>query len=181
MATASSGREDVTLTALACGVALAGLSWVTAAASAVVCGHPVPGWRPFAGLVAFAHPGEPSVAWHAAVGPAAIYWTCTTLVFAVGGVAAYTGWQLLRRLDGAAMGGRHSPVGLAARAEVQRAAGTRSLCRRVQVLRPGLERTAPGDLGFWLGRSHGVDCWVSWMPGGTTSLSRGRSTRLSSI
>src|SRR5690242_12147770 len=61
----------------------------------------------------------------------------------------------------ASVGTRSGPSGLALRRQVSRAAGVRALRRKSAVLRPSLTAAAAGDLGYCLGRSAGVDCWVS--------------------
>jgi type IV secretion system protein VirD4 len=56
---------------------------------------------------------------------------------------------------------QHGSSGLARRRQVRGVAGVRTLRRRRAVIRPTLTRAAPGDLGYRLGRSVGVDCWAS--------------------
>ncbi len=60
--------RDYALSLIASAVALAGLLWEARAAG--LAGHRVPNHQPFAGLAAFAHFRNPSVAWHGPVRPA---------------------------------------------------------------------------------------------------------------
>jgi type IV secretory pathway TraG/TraD family ATPase VirD4 len=155
------GRSDTVPMLLAAGVAVVGILWAAAAASALLTGHAAPRHHLAGAVLAFAHFGNPSRAWQAPVGPPLVYWTLTVLVSVAAAVAAF----VLRRAFAGAGEVRGSAVdsaaGLATYREVQRAAGVRRLSRRGRVLRPALVKPARHDLGYRLGRSRGADCWVS--------------------
>jgi len=159
-------RRD-TGTDLVLGVALgaAGLGvlfWVAAAASAWVSGHQVPPVELTGGFGAFAHGTDPSVAWHAPVGPPLLYWASSVLVILAAALATYGFWRLLR-----STGTQDSSAaaleadGLATRTEVRTAAGEKVLVARAKTLRPSLVRPRAGDVGYRLGVSRGVTCWAS--------------------
>jgi type IV secretion system protein VirD4 len=152
--------RDYVLFAIAAVVALAGALWLAGAVSAKLAGHQIPKHRPFAGLAAFAHFGDPSVSWHGPVGPAFLYWTVAAAVFVVPGILVALVWHSLRRTSG-----REPKVeqveGIATRREVTSAAGVRALLGRGSTLRPSVTRPAAVEIGYRLGRSLGVDCWVS--------------------
>jgi type IV secretion system protein VirD4 len=153
--------RDYLIFAAAGGVALGALLWAGGAASAVVSRHRVPHRRQLAGYLAFAHFGDPSVAWRAPVGPAALYWTLTFLMLgAIGAVIWFGRWLLSggRRRDG---GMPAQLEGLATRKQVVRFAGRKALLDRATTLRPSVSNPAPTDLGYMVGNSLGVDCWAS--------------------
>jgi type IV secretion system protein VirD4 len=153
---------DVALGLLAALAASALLLWAGGAASARVCGHPVPHGQLWAGLVALAHASDPSDAWRTPMGPPAVYWTCTALSVLSATVVVGVGFRLLRRaVPTSRRGSVLAAQGLATRAEVRRAASARSLVARCKTLRPSLERPRPVDVGYRLGASRGVDCWAS--------------------
>ena len=145
-------------------VALGALLWAGGAASAWLSGHGLPHGNPFAGLVALAHAGNPSLAWHTPVGPPILYWATTGIAFGIAGLVLWAGWRLWH-WDGTTKtkpARRHEPgAGLATKTEVRAAAGRRALVAQSKALRPSLARPRPGDLGYRLGSSHRVECWAS--------------------
>ncbi len=153
---------DVALAGLVGAAGLAGVLYAGAAGSAWLAGHRVPHGQLLSGFVAFAHLGDPSLAWGAPVGPATIYWSVTAFTLAVAGVVAYGGWRLWRsaRMSGRSGDPSHAD-GLATRAEVRRAAGAKVLLARSATLRPSMRRPRPGDVGYRLGTARRVGCWAS--------------------
>ena len=152
--------RDYALFLIASAVALAGVLWAAGAAAAKLAGHRVPEHRPFAGLAAFAHFGNPSVAWHGPVGPAAVYWSVTAAVFFVPTALGLLLWRAVARTE--KRQNRPQQVGgMAKRREVAAAAGRRALLARASTLRPSIARPSLADVGYRLGRSLGKDCWAS--------------------
>lgn len=149
--------EDFALWALAGAVLIIGLLWGAGTLSALICGHQIPHGHAIGAVLAFAHFGDPSLAWQAPVGPAAVYWTLTGLVFAVVGALGL----LVRHMFASDTRAEASAQGLATKREIVKAAGSASLVRRGRTLRPELEEPSSRDVGYRLGRSHGVDCWAS--------------------
>jgi type IV secretion system protein VirD4 len=157
-----SGGTDTALVALLGAAGLAGVLYAGAAGSAWVAGHRLPHAGLLAGFLAFAHLGDPSVAWRAPVGPAVLYWTVTTMAVVVAGLIAYGGWRLWRSAGTPARSVDPSYVeGLAARGEVRRSAGSKALLDRSATLRPSISRPGPGDVGYRLGTARRVGCWAS--------------------
>ncbi|MBW3616060.1 MAG: TraM recognition domain-containing protein, partial [Actinobacteria bacterium] len=159
------GHDDLLFAALVVVVVLAGLLWSAGALSATVSGHPVPPGRPVAGLVALSRPAvDPSVAWGAPVGPPVVYWACTILVLAAGGLVGVAGWRLWNpRLGKPGRGTDDDPsaaAGLAMRRQVKAAAGAKALLVKAAVLRPGVADPGPADVGVRLGHSRGIECWT---------------------
>ncbi len=152
--------SDLVLVGVAGGVALGALLWGAGAASALLAVHHVPTGHALAGFVAFAHPEDPGIAWGAPVGPAVQYWAVSALGLLLAGGVALLAWRALRS-------GLHpSPAqerlaGTATAPEVRRAAGRRALLARSATLRRSLRHPHPGDVGYRLGRSRGVECWAS--------------------
>jgi type IV secretion system protein VirD4 len=136
--------------------------WGGATASAWLSGHPVPALQLVDGFAAFGHLGDPSVAWHAPVGPAVGYWVLSAVALGITGVIGWGFWRLWRSTDTPARSkDPRRTEGLATRAEVRHCAGARALVARSHTLRASLRRPRAGDLGFRLGTSRGIDCWAS--------------------
>ncbi len=97
MTTAQVSRDskDYALFTVAGAVMLGVILWGAGAAAALVSGHRVPHGRQLAGFAAFAHFADPSAAWNAPVGPAALYWTVTATVFVAVGGLTWLGWGLI--------------------------------------------------------------------------------------
>ncbi|MST31680.1 TraM recognition domain-containing protein [Acidimicrobiaceae bacterium USS-CC1] len=153
---------DAALAALLGAAGLSGVLYAGAAGSAWLAGHRVPHARLLAGFVAFAHLGDPSATWGTPVGPAGLYWPVTAFAVAVAGLMGYGGWRLWRSAGTPARSVDPSHVdGLATRAEVRRAAGSKALLARSATLRPSISRPRPGDVGYRLGTARGVGCWAS--------------------
>lgn len=152
---------DLALGALLVLVALASCTWGAGALSMWLSGHGLPHGRPFAGLVALAHLGDPGLPWHRPAGPAALYWACTALVLAGAGGLGLVAWRLWRHAAATVSAGPVSGDGFATRPEVRRGAGDGALVSRGATLRPSLAHPAPGDLGYLLGSSRGIACFAS--------------------
>jgi type IV secretory pathway TraG/TraD family ATPase VirD4 len=157
----ASGSTDLALGAVAGIVGFTALLWLAGSAAAVLSGHDVPHGHPLAGLVALAHAGEPSRAWHAPVGPPIVYWSVTAVVL----VSVATALALIaRQLSGDRRRSRDDPtaiIGLADRHQVRAAAGAAALLARATTLRASLARPVPSDVGYPLGSSRGIECWSS--------------------
>ena len=154
--------SDLGVVVLGAAIVLTGTLWAGGALSALLFARPVTFRRPFAGVAAFAHPGDPAVAWHVPVGPPAAYWTCVVSTVAAAGALAWASW----RFAGSAMSsGTATKVlrieGLASISDARRAAGRRALLARSTTLRSSLVRPKPAEVGFLLGTSRGVACWAS--------------------
>ena len=154
-------ENDWAIFALIAGLGLGAVLWGAGWLSAWVAGDPAPHGHPWAGFKAFAHAGNPSVAWGSRVGPAVLYWTVLGVAVVVPLAIAITIWCLIhrRRLDA-----DEDPTrieGLATARQVDRAAGEQALLARSETLRPSLSNAKPTDVGYWLGSSRGRACWAS--------------------
>jgi type IV secretory pathway TraG/TraD family ATPase VirD4 len=129
--------------------------------SALLSGHGLPVHHVGGTITAFAHSGDPSLAWKVPVGPAWLYWTTSAMVAIVGGVAVALAVRYLRREERSRVDDPTRAEGLADRHEVIVAAGAKHLLARGRVLRPSLSRPTANDLGFFLGTSRHVDCYAS--------------------
>jgi type IV secretion system protein VirD4 len=157
----TSSGTDILFVGLFGLLGLFGVLWCAAAASAVVCGHPVPHGHAIGAFAAFEHAGNPSSAWHAPVGPAAVYWTVTVLLVLALFALAFFGWRWWRHDTAKRTNDASKLPGLAGRAEVKIAAGQKTLLRKAPSIRPALAQAVPGDVGYVLGRSRGLKCWAS--------------------
>jgi type IV secretory pathway TraG/TraD family ATPase VirD4 len=129
--------------------------------SALLSGHGLQIHHVSRALTAFAHPGDPSLAWTVPVGPASLYWGVTTVVLGVAAVGAVFSVRSFRFDARTKSDDPTLAPGLADRHEVKKAAGAKHLLARGRVLRPSLENPTATDLGFFLGRSRNVECFAS--------------------
>jgi type IV secretory pathway TraG/TraD family ATPase VirD4 len=151
---------DPALAWIAVGLGLDGALWTAAALSSRLSGHQWQAWNPIAPITAFAHFSRPSQAWGSAMGPATLYWAIS-LVFALAYLlAGLLSWRGMRSRPGH----ERDPLrteGMADRAQIRSFAGRRAALRRASVVRPSLSQPRASDVGFFLGRSRGVECWAS--------------------
>ncbi len=154
--------SDFALIAVAVVMVTVGVLWSAGTVSAVISGHRPPSGRPLGALAAFAHPGDPSLGWHAPVGPAILYWTVTTLGVCLVGLAVWGAWRVFRPApgDGWRSDDPSRLEGLADKAQVAAAAGPTALAAQARLLRPSVAKPSAGDVGWRVGRSRGVDCWI---------------------
>ena len=152
---------DHALTAVLTGAGLVGVLWLAGVASARLSGQRIPHADAFAPLRAFGHPGDPSLAWHASVGPPPLYWGMTASFVTILVVALWGGFRLFRGDPGRSPSDPTKADGLAARRQVVAAAGPSALLARGRTLRPSVTRPRPRDIGYRLGSSRGVPCWAS--------------------
>ena len=135
--------------------------WASAALTARLSGQPAPPASLSSPIEAFAHAGNPAIAWGQPVGPAPLYWAVTVAILTFGLSASVGVWLWTARQ---ARRGEADPArlsGVASRRDVRRVAGRRWLLERADGLRPSLPRPEAADLGYRLGRSRGLDCYCS--------------------
>ena len=158
----SEPAADLALVGIVVLMLIVGALWVAGTASAIISGHSAPHGHPLGELAAFAHVGNPSLGWHAPVGPAVLYWTVTALLLVLLGFLVWGAWRIFRpaRPNGRSANDPTKLDGLADRAQVLAAAGPKALVAQAKVLRPSLEKPKPRDVGWFLGTSHGVECWM---------------------
>jgi len=143
------------------GLLAAGLTaWATAAAAAVLTGHPAPALDPTGLWRLLQAPSNPTAAWGTPMPGPVAYWLIATIVLVVVLAAAGTAWWWLRRRSGRAPRPQQLP-GTAAAGEVRRVAGRRALLVRAGTVRPGLGSPQPADVGYQLGRARGVPAWAT--------------------
>lgn len=70
-------------------------------------------------------------------------------------------WQRYKQSEGYFRYQLHSRDGFAKRAEVQKALSSKALLKRANVLRPTLKNATPTDVGWRVGRSVGIDAYLS--------------------
>ncbi|MFI4971081.1 MAG: type IV secretory system conjugative DNA transfer family protein [Hyphomicrobiales bacterium] len=129
--------------------------------SAFLSGHGLPEHHVKGAIAAFAHAGDPAIAWQVPVGPAWLYWTATAVVVLGGAIAATFAVQYLKHEERTRAEDPTRAEGLADRHDVVVAAGAKHLLTRGPILRPSVVRPVPRDLGLFLGTSRRVDCYAS--------------------
>jgi type IV secretion system protein VirD4 len=152
---------DLGLAIVLGGAAVCGVLYVAAWCAARLDRHRLPHGRPFGEMAAFAHLGDPSEAWHASVAGPWLYWPLAILALTLSAVVIYGGWRVLH--PRARTPPTDDPItieGLADRHEVKKAAGPRTVLGQAGILRPSVQHPRPADVGWCLGRSRGVECWI---------------------
>ena len=152
---------DLGLLALGTLLGAAVLAWAGGAAAITIAGGSPRG--PIgAGLAAFAHPGQPALAWTSAsnVPSPWLYWPIVLIAIAT---PAVIGWRLASRINMRSATGRvRNLPGTASRAELTAASGRQALLKRAHVIRPSVSgRVRPQQLGYRLGTARGVELWFA--------------------
>lgn len=152
---------DVALVALFGGLVTAAILRAGGSVAAWLLRLPTPaaGWD--AGVRVLLDPARPDRALSSPHLPAACYWTVTVLLLAGAIVGLWAGRRVLEPSGGPRYGDPLRAPGTALRAEVARAASSRSLLRRARTLRPSLTRPRASDVGYVLGRARGIRVWAS--------------------
>ncbi|MGH8995382.1 MAG: type IV secretory system conjugative DNA transfer family protein [Acidimicrobiales bacterium] len=158
----SERETDLALVGIVLLMLTIGALWLAGTISAVISGHHAPHGHPLGELAAFAHVGDPSRGWHAPVGPAVLYWVVTTLTLTLLGFLAWGARRMFRpaRPNGRSGDDPTKLDGLADRTQVLDATGPKALIAQAKVLRPSLDKPKALDVGWYLGHSRGVECWM---------------------
>jgi type IV secretory pathway TraG/TraD family ATPase VirD4 len=90
-----------------------------------------------------------------------LYWSTTAGLAVATLGCALLAWRHLARHSREEQADPRRLKGVATRRDVTSAAGRKALMRKRATLRPALTHAAPTDLGHFLGRSRGVDCYAS--------------------
>lgn len=153
---------DLGLAVLAFLALLAGVTWISGAASSFITGNSFPHGRPVAGLEAFAHLGNPSIAWNKQVGSPEIYWlvNAASLILATS-LAIYIRRFFIISIPSGRKLTSPNLIGLASKTEITKAVGKNVLLIRSGTLRPSVIKAKPTDIGYKLGTSRNVQCWAS--------------------
>ncbi len=152
--------KDTALAALVSGILLTGALWVSGVASARLSGHRTPHGHALAELAAFGHLGQPSAAWHAPVGPPELYWTVTVLVVCFLAFVVWGAWRLFHPRPRRWCEDPTLIEGLADKREVRTAAGAKALLESAKILRPSVRAPRARDVGWYLGHSRRIECWM---------------------
>jgi len=161
---ATDDLTELALVGLGTLLAVAAVLRVGAWASASLTGHapPTGGITGAAGVLA--HPGDPSAAWGTPMPGPFAYWAVTAvlLLAVASALTAVVSWW--RRDSRRRVRDPRRLPGTSTRADVVAAAGPKAVVRRAAHTRPNLANPAevrPGEVGYLLGRSHGVQAWAS--------------------
>ncbi|WP_298347581.1 TraM recognition domain-containing protein [Ferrimicrobium sp.] len=153
---------DVALVAIAIAMLVMGALYGGALVSARISGHQVP-HRLDGPINALAHPTDPSLAWRSPVGSPWVYWSAETFSLLLVAMMLYFGWRVLSPRAPRSEVASADPAqleGMAERAHIAALAGPKVLLSQAGVLRPSIADAKPCDVGFYLGTSRGVDCWM---------------------
>lgn len=154
------GAADIGLGMLFIGVAVSAVLRAAGSVAAWVSGIGPPSAGLDGGIRVLLDPGHPG---HALACPGLslpAYWATVALLLIVATMAAWGGWRLC---DANRRAGVHPAriVGTATRGDVVATASARALLRRGGSLRASLEHVSVADVGYRLGRAHGLDVWAS--------------------
>lgn len=105
-----------------------------------------------------ADPGDPLGA--EGLTPVAYWITAGLLILAVA-AAGWWVWQAMREHGRQTKVDPYRIVGIATRTDLTTTASEKALLRRAGQLRPSLTKPTPGDVGYQLGASRGVNVWAS--------------------
>lgn len=143
------------LGAFAAVLRLAGVlaAWVTGAAP------PRAGWA--SGFTVLRAPGDPSTALDAPGLTAWAYWGVLAVMIAAVAVCAVVAWRRISVLRSRTQRDPRRLAGVATRHDISTVASRKALLARGSQLRPSLDHPTPGDIGYLLGRSRGMEVWAS--------------------
>lgn len=160
---APSGRQPVDLAiGLLLGAALlCGLLRISGSVAACLTHVPMPSGGLEAGLRVLLDPADPARAFSSAGLPAPVFWSVVVVLSGTVVASAGAVHHLVRRGGGTKRIDPARAVGTATAVEAARAASARTLLRRGRTLRPSIDRPAPTDIGYLIGRSHGRKMWAS--------------------
>ncbi|MGC9156489.1 MAG: type IV secretory system conjugative DNA transfer family protein, partial [Ferrimicrobium sp.] len=153
---------DVALVAIAIAMLVMGALYGGALMSAIISGHQLP-HRLDGPINALGHPTDPSLAWRSPVGSPWIYWSAETSSLVLVALVLYWGWRVLSPRAPRSEVASLDPTqleGMAERTHIAALAGPKVLLSQAGVLRPSIADAQPRDVGFYLGTSRGVDCWM---------------------
>jgi len=153
---------DLGLIAIVLAMLVLGTLYLGGLASATLTHHQLPP-TPLGALMAFAHPGDPSVAWDAPVGSPVIYWSTELGFLLLLTSLVYGAWRVFKPHPPRAEQAGTDPTqldGMADRGHIASIAGPKPLLAQAKVLRPSLDKPGLSDIGFFLGMSRGVECWM---------------------
>lgn len=150
------------LLALLAGLAvLAGLLRLAGSLAAFLTGLPQPENGVAAGAGVLLHPGDPAGMLGVPGLNPVVYWLVAGVLILTVSAGVWRGWRWLRQIDRQQRLDPYRIAGIATRAEVSQAGSPRALLRRAGNLRPSLENPAPGEVGYRIGASRGVEVWAS--------------------
>lgn len=114
-----------------------------------------------AGLAVLLNPADPGDPLGAeGLNPVA-YWITAGLLIIAAAAGGWWVWRAMREHGHQTKVDPYRIVGIATRTALTTAASEKALLRRAGQLRPSLTKPTPGDVGYQLGASRGVNVWAS--------------------
>lgn len=145
-------------------IATAGLAAILRGAGSVAAwstGTAQPTGGVEAGLAVLLNPADPGDPLGAeGLNPVAYWITAGLLILAVA-AAGWWVWRAMREHGRQTKVDPYRIVGIATRTDLTTTASEKALLRRAGQLRPSLTKPTPGDVGYQLGASRGVNVWAS--------------------
>ncbi len=129
------------------------------AAWASGAGQPTGGWE--AGFRVLAHPADPGSALGSDGLSAWAYWLALVVLIATAVAGALVVWRRIGSIKDALSHDPRHLAGVATGRDVRAVASRSALLSRGRTLRPSLDKPAPSDVGYLLGRSRGHEVWAS--------------------
>lgn len=140
------------------------LGFIAEAITALACGVRPHGTGPFSGIW-LALSGDPSTYKNEGcaipVVPIRVLDAVAIAVVVAAAIAGTVWWVRYRQSDAAFLVDLRRRPGFASAAEIRTHLSARAVKRRARILRPGQTDVQPGDVGWRVGRSRGVDVYVS--------------------
>jgi len=158
------GRDSLLNLALGGIAALGILTVVLRAAGSLASwatGLPQPTGSWTTGLGVFPDLADPGAAFGADGLNPVIYWAVAGMLLGGIGFVGVKTWTAIRTSSQRTADDPRRAAGTATRDEVTRLASAKALLKRASTLRPSITKPTPSDVGYQLGRSHGVGVWAS--------------------
>jgi type IV secretion system protein VirD4 len=114
-----------------------------------------------AGLAVLLNPADPGDPLGAEGLNPASYWITAGLLILAVAAAGWWVWRAMREHGRQTKVDPYRIVGIATRTDLTTTASEKALLRRAGQLRPSLTKPTPGDVGYQLGASRGVNVWAS--------------------
>lgn len=147
--------------ALIAAAVLAAILRAAGTVAAWITGNSQPAGGIEAGLGVLLNPADPGVPLGTdGLNPVA-YWITAGFLILIVGAAGWWVWRVLREHGRQTKVDPYRIVGIATRTDLTTTASEKALLRRAGQLRPSLTKPTPGDVGYQLGTSRGVNVWAS--------------------
>ena len=129
--------------------------------AALITGHAQPTGGLMTGVFVLFHAADPGSAMGVDGLNSVAYWITATVLLGLIGWLGSLAWMAWRRADRRNQTDPHHIAGTASRDEIAMLASGKALLKRGTTLRPSISNPTPADVGYLLGKAHGVEVWAS--------------------